>query len=97
MQNFQDTFETHKRSLSVHFQFAWLVPLKRYFDRTAPVDCFLFLSVHFEEFCFLFYFMYWLFHVQVAEFHPGDTVKNYFTGAFRVYYTLLCLIVGRVE
>ena len=28
-------------------------------------------------------------HVQVAEFQPPDTVKNYFTGAFKVFYTRL--------
>ena len=26
-----------------------------------------------------------LFHVQVAEFQPADTVKNYFTGAFQAF------------
>ena len=26
-------------------------------------------------------------HVQVAEFQPADTVKNYFTGAFQAIYT----------
>ena len=28
-----------------------------------------------------------LFHVQVAEFLPADTVKNYFTSAFQAFYT----------
>ena len=28
-----------------------------------------------------------LFHVQVAEFQPPDTVKNYFTGTFQAFYT----------
>ena len=28
-----------------------------------------------------------LFYVQVAEFQPPDTVKNYFTGAFQAFYT----------
>ena len=27
-----------------------------------------------------------LFHVQVAEFQPADTVKSYFTGAFQAFY-----------
>ena len=27
-----------------------------------------------------------LFLVQVAEFQPADTVKNYFTGAFQAFY-----------
>ena len=27
------------------------------------------------------------FHVQVAEFQPADTMKNYFTGAFQAFYT----------
>ena len=27
-----------------------------------------------------------LFHVQVAEFQPPDTVKNYFTSAFQAFY-----------
>ena len=30
-------------------------------------------------FCFI--------HVQVAEFQPADTVKNYFSGAFQAFYT----------
>ena len=29
----------------------------------------------------------WLFHVQVAEFQPPDTVKKYFTSAFKAFYT----------
>ena len=28
-----------------------------------------------------------LFYIQVAEFQPPDTVKNYFTGAFQAFYT----------
>ena len=28
-----------------------------------------------------------LFHVQVAEFQPPDTIKNYFTSAFQPFYT----------
>ena len=28
-----------------------------------------------------------LFHVQVAEFQPPDSVKNYFTDAFQALYT----------
>ena len=28
-----------------------------------------------------------LFHVQVAEFEPPDTVKNYVTAAFPAFYT----------
>ena len=28
-----------------------------------------------------------LFHVQVAELLPADTVKNYFTSAFQAFYT----------
>ena len=28
-----------------------------------------------------------LFHVQVIEFQPPDTVKNYFTSAFQAFYT----------
>ena len=27
-----------------------------------------------------------LFHVQVVEFQPADTVENYFTGAFQAFY-----------
>ena len=29
----------------------------------------------------------YLFHVQVAEFQPPDTVKNYLTSDFQVFYT----------
>ena len=28
-----------------------------------------------------------IFHVQVAEFKPADTVNSYFTGAFQAFYT----------
>ena len=28
-----------------------------------------------------------LFHVQVADFQAADTEKNYFTGAFQIFYT----------
>ena len=31
----------------------------------------------------------YLFYVQVAEFQPPDTVKNYFTSAFQAFYTTL--------
>ena len=27
-----------------------------------------------------------LFHVQVAEFQPPDTIKTYFTSAFQAFY-----------
>ena len=30
---------------------------------------------------------YPLFHVQVAEFQPPNTVRNYFTSAFQTFYT----------
>ena len=29
----------------------------------------------------------YIFYVQVAEFQPPDTVKNYFIDAFQVFYT----------
>ena len=29
-----------------------------------------------------------LFHVQVAEFQPPDTVKDYFTGDFQAFYKI---------
>ena len=29
-----------------------------------------------------------LFHIQIAEFQPADTVKNSFTGAFQEFYTI---------
>ena len=61
------------------------------FDRTPPDDCFLCLSVNFETFFRTLLLKStsgkWLFHVQVAEFEPPDTVKSCFTGTFRVFYT----------
>ena len=32
-----------------------------------------------------------LFHVQVAEFQPPDTVKNYFAGAFQASYSRMAV------
>ena len=56
------------------------------FDRAPRDDCFLCLSVNYENFfraplgnCFI--------HVKVAEFQLPDTIKNYFTGAFQAFYT----------
>ena len=61
------------------------------FDRTPPDDCLLRLSVNVEA---LFRTLLLqstsrklLFCVQVAEFQPPDTVKNYFTCAFQSFYT----------
>ena len=55
--------------------------LRASFDRTPPDDCFLSFSVNFDRAplrnC--------LFHVQVAEFQPADTVKNYFGSAFQAF------------
>ena len=63
--------------------------LRTSFDRTHPDDSFLRLSVNFLE--HLFYtapLRNYLLHVQVAEFQPVDTVKNFFTGAFQAFYTI---------
>ena len=61
------------------------------FDRAPPDDCLLRLSVNVEA---LFRTLLLqstsrklLFCVQVAEFQPPDTVKNYFTCAFQAFYT----------
>ena len=59
------------------------------FDKTPPDGCFLCLSVNFEMFSELLLQSTsgkLLFGVQVAEFQPPDTVKNYFTGAFQAFY-----------
>ena len=56
------------------------------FDRTAPDDCFLYLSVNFEFFRTLLLYSTsgrLLFCEQVEEFQPPDEVKNYFTGLFK--------------
>ena len=70
------------------FFFKFTEFLRKSFDRTLPDDCFLCLFVNFEK--FFTTPLLWskcLFHVQVAEFKPPDTAKNYFTGAFQAFYT----------
>ena len=62
------------------------------FGRSPPDDCFFCLSVNFEETFFRIFLLQstsakLLFYVQVSEFQPTDTVKNYFTGAFQAFYT----------
>ena len=63
------------------------------FDRTLSDDCFFCLSVNFETFFRTLLLNSapgkQLFCVQVAEFQPPDTVKNYFTGAFQAFYSRL--------
>ena len=64
--------------------------LRTSFDRTPPHDCFFYLWIlkSFSE--HLFYrapLRNCLFHVQVTEFQPADTVKNYFTATFQAFYT----------
>ena len=75
-----------QRCLSVNFAKF----LRTSFDRTPPYNCFLCLSVNYEKFSdHLFYIAgsgNYLFHVQVSEFQPPDTVKNYFTSAFQAFY-----------
>ena len=65
--------------------------LRTSFNRTPPDDCFLSLFVNLRSFSeHLFYrapLRNCLFHVQVSEFQPADTVKKYFTGAFQAFYT----------
>ena len=64
---------------------------RRFFDTTLPDDFFnvyLWILRSFSE--HLFYgasLGNCLFHVQVAEFQPPDSVKNYFTDAFQALYT----------
>ena len=52
------------------------------FDRTPLDHCFLYLSVNFDKFFRTLLLQSTseklLFHVEVAEFRPPDTVKNYF-------------------
>ena len=60
--------------------------------RALPNDCFLSLSVNFEQFFRTSLLQstsekLFKFHVQVAVFQPADTVKNYFTGAIQAFYT----------
>ena len=58
------------------------------FDRTPQDDFFLCLSVNFEFFRTLLLYITCvklLFHVQVEEFQPPDTVKNYFTGPLKCF------------
>ena len=56
------------------------------FDRKPQDDCFLCLSMNFDFFKTLLLLSTsekLLFRVQVQEFQPLDTVKNYFTGLFK--------------
>ena len=52
------------------------------FDRTPLDHCFLYLSVNFDKFFRTLLLQSTseklLFHVEVAEFRPPDTIKNYF-------------------
>ena len=61
--------------------------LRTSFDRTPLDDCFLCLSENFEKFFRTPLLQRTageiiIFHVQVTDFLPPGTVKNYFTGAF---------------
>ena len=73
---------------------------KRFWRRCFPVDFAKFLRTLFLQNTsggsfwgfseHLFYrapLRNYLFHVQVAEFQPADTVINYFSGAFQAFYT----------
>ena len=58
------------------------------FGRTTPDDCFLCLSVNLEFFRTLLLYSTsgkLLLRVQVEEFQPPDTVKNYFIGPFKCF------------
>ena len=58
------------------------------FDRTPQDDCFSCLSVNFEFFRTLLLQSTsgeLLFRVPVEEFQPPDTVRNYFTGPFKLF------------
>ena len=63
--------------------------LRTFFYRTPPVDYFLCLPVILRSFPdHLFYrapLGNCLFHVQVVEFQPPDTIKEYFTSAFQEF------------
>ena len=59
--------------------------LRTPFDIIPLDNCFLKLSVNFQNTSFIEHLRETglvLFHLQVAEFQPPDTVKNYFTGSF---------------
>ena len=65
--------------------------LKTCFDRTPPDDCFLFWFIY--EFWVVFQNTSYRaamgncsLYVQVAEFQPPGTAKNYFTSAFQAFY-----------
>ena len=64
--------------------------LRAIFDRTAPDDYFLCLTVYIEKFFRTPLLQSTsgkgLFHVHVSEFQPADTLKNYFTGDFQAFY-----------
>ena len=59
------------------------------FDRPPPDGCFLYLSVKFQKFSRTLLLESTsgklLFYVQVAEYRPAETIKNYFTGAFQAF------------
>ena len=61
--------------------------LRTSFARTPPDECSQCLSDNFEKFFKTPLSQSTLFHVQFAEFHPPDTLRNYFTSAFQVFYT----------
>ena len=61
--------------------------LRRSFGRTTPDDCSLCLFENFEKFFRMRFSYSSLFHVQVTKFKPPDTVRNYFTSAFQLFYT----------
>ena len=67
--------------------------LRTSFDRTPPDDSFLCLSANFEKFfttpllTLLAPLGNCLFHGQVAEFQPANTIENYLTGDFQAFYT----------
>ena len=84
--SFQPAFLLNNRLLQRCFSVNFANFLRASFEKTPPNDCFLCLSVNFEKF-FRTPLGNCLFHVQVAEFQPRDTVKNYFTGVFQAFYT----------
>ena len=63
---------------------------RTFFDRTPLDDCFLSLSVNFEKFLrapllFSTSEKLQLCHVQVGDFQPAGTVKNYVKGVFKYF------------
>ena len=88
-QDFQPaTFLKKDSGKDVFYEFCKI--FKNTFWQNTSDDCFLSLSVNFEKFfrtplLFSTSEKLQLCHVQVADFQPAGTVKNYFKGVFKVF------------